>query len=928
MNNALLYTKLFAPPPGERLVERLRLFDLLDEGTRQGRRLSLVCASAGYGKTTLVSSWLRERKIAYGWIGLDEEDNDPKRFLMYWSAAFQNLVPRVEQELSQLLALAQSPGIETFMRFTINELASHPTPVVLVLDDYYRIQNETIHNGLRFLIDHAPPSFHLIILTREDPPFGVSKLRVRGQVVEIRAGQLRFTPAEISQMLQRVNIPEKTGWLEALEQRTEGWAAGLCLALILLQGCEDPQKFIDSFRGSHRYILDYLFEEVLEQQDEATREFLYRTAFLRRLCAPLCDAIVSRVNGMEPGDSRKMIARIEQANLFLIPLDDQRIWYRYHHLFAESLQASYEQIAADDIAKIHRRAALWFENNGNIEEAVYHALEAAHRPAGAPADFSLAARLISGAYQTILFERSLPQTMLNWLDKIPTEIVAAQPVLQLGYAFCSLYVGQLEQAMSLSNAILEEKPAARTVALDSEAQPAVSAASRTILGGAHLVKAIAANLMGNAWQTGIESRQALNLLPETELFQRAFAFWVCGQANRLTGNSRAAEDDFATTVRLAQACGSRFLYYLGRTNQLDRIFEQGRLTEAETGYRQEFEDENKGAGWFHPIATLARIRYGEIQYERNRLTEALEQVEKGLEIAKQLGIQDILLNSYLALMRVQWAMQNTKEAVRALQAAIQTAQAYGVPAWLARVKAMQTELSFMQGNKQAAWDWVNQVEERLAGGSVDHSHLGEYQTLAHMYERQGKYQQALQILEQMRASALAGGRFFNVVRIDAQKAGDMEAMAAQDGSDARQADAALLDVLRMAQPEGYARTFLEKMELIGPALERLRRTDIEPELIEYINMLLSMQGNLAPPAKSQAMASPPVPAQPGMVEPLNSREIEILKLIAEGLSNKEICLRLSLSLGTVKWYTNSLYGKLGASNRAQAIIRGQEIGVL
>ena len=431
-----LATKLYIPPPRPKVVLRPRLIERLNEGLSAGRKLTLISASAGFGKTTLVSEWVAgcdaRPKVRVAWLSLDEGDNDPTRFLTYLVAALQTIAANIGEGVLGVLQSPQPPPTESILTALLNEITTIPDHFILVLDDYHVIDSKPVDHALTFLLEHLPPQMHLVIATREDPHLPLARLRARGQLTELRAADLRFTPSEAAEFLNQVmglNLSAED--IAALETRTEGWIAGLQLAALSMQGNKDVSGFIREFAGDHRYIVDYLVEEVLQSQPEPIRRFLLQTAILDRLNGSLCDA----VTGKEEGNAR--LEALQRGNFFVIPLDDKRNWYRYHHLFADVLRMHLMAEQPDQVSALHRRASEWYEHNGSTDDAIRHALAAE--------DFERAANLVELAVPAMRRSRQgATVTELGWLKALPDELVRFRPVLSVDYAFALFGGGELE----------------------------------------------------------------------------------------------------------------------------------------------------------------------------------------------------------------------------------------------------------------------------------------------------------------------------------------------------------------------------------------------------------------------------------------------------------------------------------------------------
>ncbi len=432
MTAPILATKLYIPPPRPRVVPRPRLVERLNEGLAAGHKLALISASAGFGKTTLVSEWIASCGRPIAWLSLDEGDNDPTRFLTYLVAGLQTIAANIGEGVLGVLQSPQPPATESILTALLNEINTLPDNFVFVLDDYHVIDSKPVDDVLSFLLEHLPPQMHLVITTREDPSLPLARLRARGQLTELRAADLRFTPAEAAEFLNRVmglNLSAED--IAALETRTEGWIAGLQLAALSMQGRSDAASFIQAFTGSHRFVLDYLVEEVLQRQPEGIHSFLLKTAILDRLSGSLCNAVTGRE------DSKGMLDTLERGNLFIIPLDDQRQWYRYHPLFAEVLQARLIDEQPDQVFSLHRRAGEWYEHNGSAADVIRHALAAK--------DFERAAILVELAVPEMRRNRQgATVTELGWLKALPDELVHFRPVLSVDYAYALFGGGEQE----------------------------------------------------------------------------------------------------------------------------------------------------------------------------------------------------------------------------------------------------------------------------------------------------------------------------------------------------------------------------------------------------------------------------------------------------------------------------------------------------
>ena len=602
---ALLATKLYAPILRAGLVPRPHLLQRLTAGL--ACRLTLVSAPAGFGKTTLTAAWLYGAGRAHTWLSLDEADNDPVRFTAYLLAALQKIDPHIGQAAQALMQAPQPPPPEALLTSLLNDIAVTPEPFVLVLDDYHLIQALPIHQQMGFLLEHQPPQMHLVITTREDPPLPVARLRARGQITEIRQADLRFTEEEAADFLRRLmGLDLSTADVAALQRHTEGWIAGLQLAALSMQGSDDVQHFVRSFTGSHRYILDYLLEEVFRQQRAGVQDFLVKTSVLDRLAAPLCDAVTQRAD-----DSRDLLLALEQANLFLVPLDDSRQWYRYHRLFRDLLRT---QRAELDVAALHLRAAHWFEQNGLLDEAMNHALAAQ--------DWDEVERLIEPASAQAINHGQFA-TLNRWLDALPEARLRGSAELAALKGWAQLSLGQFVAVGTWADLAHDLLPA--------DALPFSQALVVCL-------QIYVAQIRSDIPQVVELAHQALSLLEKGDPHGlRGAALANLGSAQVVMGDIPAATRTYRELARLGQEAGHPIsaVSALGSLAWLLRL--QGNPREALALCQQALDLCVDARGETLPLAGQALVGLGMIYYDLNELTRAREHLVKGLELGKQLG---------------------------------------------------------------------------------------------------------------------------------------------------------------------------------------------------------------------------------------------------------------------------------------------------
>jgi LuxR family maltose regulon positive regulatory protein len=934
MPTPILATKLYIPPPRPSVVLRLRLVERLNEGLQ--RKLILISAPAGFGKTTLVSSWIADlqtraasqEKIAnrdsriqnpVAWLSLDEGDNDLTRFLVYLVAALQTIAPMVGAGVLAALQSPQPPPTELLLTTLLNEITTIPNDFTLVLDDYHVIDAQPVDLAITFLLDHLPPQMHLVIATREDPQLPLARLRARGQLTELRAADLRFTPAEAAEFLNRVmglNLSAED--IAALEARTEGWIAGLQLAALSMQGRSDAASSIKSFTGSHHFILDYLVEEVLQRQPEHVRNFLLQTTILDRLSSPLCDA----VTGQE--DGRGMLEALERGNLFVIPLDDQRQWYRYHHLFAEVLQAHLREAQPDRVSTLHRRASEWYEQNGLPSDAIRHALAAE--------DFERAAGLIELAWPAAE-DGSLSTKWLGWVKALPDELVRARPVLSVWYAYALLGSGEMEAAearLTDAERWLEpadnmnerpKNPAAEMVVVDEEQ-------FRSLPATIAIARAYHAQALGDVPGTVTYARRALDLTPEANHLRRGQATALLGLTYWASGDLEAANRTFAGYTMKLRTAGN-ILDAISTTFVLADIrMALGRLHEAVSTLEQLLQFVvDQGEPMPPDTADLYR-GLGELYRERGDLEAAAQYLLR----SKELGEQAELLDWQRRLCVTQARMKQTQGDLDGALDLLNEAERLYIRTPLPDVRpisALKARIWVTQGRLVEALGWAR---ERSLSVDDELSYLREFEhiTLARVliarYKNDpvdGSIHEAMGLLERLLHAAEAGGRIGSIVEILV-----LQALAHEAQGNIPPALMSLERALTLAEPEGYVRLFVDEGEPIRLLILDFRlwiekrKRDQDHNLIGYIDRLLAA---FVRPADIQSTVNN---QQSTMIEPLSERELEVLKLLGTELSGPEIARELSVSLNTVRTHTKNIYSKLGTNNRRAAVRRAEELDLL
>jgi LuxR family transcriptional regulator, maltose regulon positive regulatory protein len=910
--DVLLATKLHVPRPRPGFVPRPRLLERLGQGTVHA--LTLVCAPAGFGKTSLLAEWARSRPGPVAWLSLDASDSDPARFWRYVAAALDRLRPQVAEQVAALLRGPQQPPLEALLTVVVNELAGAVEQVVLVLDDYHLIDAPAVHQSVAMLLERLPPQLRLVLASRADPPLPLARLRAGGQLGEVRERDLRFTAEEAAALLREatgLELPADA--VAALEARTEGWVAGLQLAALSLQGHGDPAGFVATFTGSHRYVLDYLTEQVLARQPEPLVEFLLETSVLERLSGPLCDAVCGR------GDSQRLLEQVERANLFLVPLDEQRRWWRYHHLFAELLQARLRQQAPGREVELHRAAAAWCEQHGLGDDAIGHALAADDR--------EWAARLVERHLEEQILRRSEGATLARWLAALSGEVVRSRPRLCLGQAIAALLRGRAEEA----EALLDAAERAFAAAAEEPYEPSVGRAA-SILANVQAVTAVGradvARLRGDPEAEASFARQALARLTEQDgLLLGSFARYHLAVADWLGGRLTDAEQTLAEVVAERAAAGERYLavrasYDLGHLQQA-----QGRLGAALQTYQQGLELAAEPGHAPLPAAGMAHVGLAAVLYERDELDAAVRHATAGVALCRQLAYTPPLAAGLVTLAWIRQAQGDQRGARDAIDQAEAAMPNPAMVDLLNPVPAQRPRLLLAHGDLAAASGWARRrgLDPR---DRPDYPRERGHLLLARLLLTQHAPDQALELLGRLHALAEGQGRVGSMIEVLA-----LQALARAAVGDHHGALAALAEALGLAAPEGYLRVFLDEGAPMAALLGKLATTPATVQPLATAPLPRAHLDRLVQAFERQGLAVllRPMPGGvvvPGLVEPLSARELEVLGLLADGKSNQAIARELVISLDTVKRHVSHVLDKLGATNRTQAVARARDLRLL
>jgi LuxR family maltose regulon positive regulatory protein len=916
------------------------------------KKLTLVCAPAGFGKSTLLAEWLADGRavgqaISHqgAWLSLDDSDNDPIRFWTYFVAALQTIHADLGLSTLVLLQSPQPPTPELLLTPLLNEVAARPEQMVLVLDDYHVINTPAIHKALLFLLDHLPPQLHLILSSRADPPWPLARWRARAQLTELRADELRFTPAEAARFLQEVmGLDLSVAAITALETRTEGWIAGLQLAALSLQGVSDREQFIAAFSGSNRYIVDYLVEEVLSQQPDEVQSFLLQTSILDRLCGPLCDTVIGHSplairdlsiaeRPMPNDNSQTILEYLEHANLFLIPLDIERQWYRYHHLFAEVLSNRLRQTQRAGAPALHLRASAWYEQQALWSEAIHHALAAE--------DFVRAARLIELVGITLFVQTNIQHSLKRWLSKLPAEIIRDRPRL------CLIYAWTLSAEMDISTGfqwVAEASAALQRNPPQSDDAPIASeiAAMRAML------TAYSSNLAPSeaiAW-----GQQALNALSTDQTTFRCIAAGALGMAYLRLGDVTQAERALAEANRMSQAAGNVYLFIAAAANQVAMQRALGSLRLALATCQETLAWVTQRSALVYPTVGGLYLNLADLLREQNKLGAALRYAEEAVNHSSQEVNPALFIFSRLVLMRIKQAQGEWAQAWTLLRQISALVEQHPAVIHRALLPAIAAQFQVMEGipahnsdpGLTAAMAWAQGVTweegELLAAYrffdfiyQYEHSRIARAQVFIAWGRSTGDsslLHETFIYLERQWQIAEAGSLPWHQIKVYL-----LQALAHQALGDAASAQIALTQALGLAQPEGYVRVFLDEGEPLRLLMTdcRLRMARLPPHqqqlhLIAYIDTLLPAFG-----AVQEVQGSSPSQQRApvlNLVEPLTERELEILRLVNSGLSNNEIAGQMIVTVGTVKKHLNNIFGKLGVSSRTQALVCARGLNLL
>jgi LuxR family maltose regulon positive regulatory protein len=891
----LLATKFYFPSARTNLVSRPRLLERLNEGFRGP--LTLIAAPAGYGKTTLMGEWRAEqgREMPVAWLSLDKGDNDPARFWFYLISALDYLHPGLGGDSIMLLQSHQLPPIESLLTILINDLSAFNKDFLLALDDVHIITAPEIYLGIDFLLEHLPPNMHMVLLTRADPPLALSRLRAQGQLTELRARDLRFTSEEVATFLNEVmKLELSSDEVAALEARTEGWIAGLQLAALSMKGRENVSNFITTFTGSHHYIVDYLVEEVLNRQPDYLREFLLKTSILERLTGPLCDALTGRADG------QATLELLAQSNLFLTPLDDERRWYRYHHLFSDVIQNQLQSRFGNDITHLHKQAAEWYENNHHTKLALDHALEAR--------DFDLASQLFYKYWTEWITLYNLPANLKS-LQQIPRPIIRTAPRLSVinGWMLWAMgKVAETESQISITQKMIDEL--LQTGDFDEE-----SSEYQSLTADTNVLRSLVATHK-RAYPQAIQlAESAIHAISKHELISLAAAYFALSFACQEMGEIDRLLQVSVETLSIARLSGNSSVCanafrYLASTYKM-----QGRLHDAFETYQQALEYAREHEQASEPPYNLIYNSIAELFYEWNDLANAEKYLNQGMKMIEEAGFFVNLLWASPLSAKIKRARGDWQGAVDEMNQVVSMARRDKLTLFASQSEAYFARLQCETGHLQAALAWINSLElardERLGyERGIDAIQC------AYILTKIGRYDEALDLLEWIETASRASNHISSLL-----EALILQALVWHHRRGIPQAVSRLKKALTLAEPEGYMRTFLDYGEPMRALLKAATSSLKDMILLPYTRALLIAFGD--EPGQSQTK-------EQALITPLSERELEVLFLIAAGKSNQEIARELVIALGTVKRHIYNIYNKLDVKNRTECVARARVLQLL
>ena len=884
MNINILQTKLNIPPLRPLVVLRKRLLEILDQGLIQHHRLILISAPAGSGKSTLLAHWIETQSQPSAWISLDSTDNDPIQFVTYLITSLQNVKLAVGDSILQTIGSDLDSGnvnsgwVETVLRPLINDLVQIDHSLILVLDDYHVIENPTIHSAMNYLINNLPPNAYVVISTRSDPSLHLASLRARGQIIEIRASDLRFTLPESTTFLKdTMRLKLTSGEIVSLEKRTEGWIAGLQLAAASLQSQTNIPEFIENFAGSNRFILDYLLEEVLRFESEERYSFLLTTSILNRITGSLCDALTKRSNG------QSMLEQLEIENSFVLPLDNERRWYRYHHLFADLLRHRLAAEHPDKISELHLRASNWYQQHNLVGEAIEHSIAAKA--------YEQAAILIENAVMPML-QRGRQFTVERWIESLPETVRSQRPQLLLLYAWVLLFTGKVEQ---YGHPLKEAEQIWETAGRQDQ------------LGKILAFRANVARLQRDPTLAIDLAQKALDRLPEEAYLHRSISAMVLGDAYVQVGNTRSARAPLESVLNREQGADNQLLLLIAKNRLADSAILEGNLHLANEIYKEVVKSVGNRPIW---QKAEAHIGLGKISLEWNQLQNAENHLSQALALGEQTHREVYLTDGYIALAWLRHAQGDRNQTIKTINHAIQFAKQFEHKNTVRRVFAQQARIRLQQGDQEFAMLWLEKFAPDPDVYIDNYLYEMEFITAARIWLSAGKLSSTEKIISAIKPQVAAAGRQGTLIELLI-----VESLVQMQQEKCDSAIETLKEALVLAEPSGYIRVFANES---NPMIEILHQLTDRHFMPTYIEKLL----------KASRTANTSIPSGNQLIAPLTERETDVLVLMSQGASNQEIADNLTIALTTTKKHVSNILGKLGVKNRTEAVSRGRELGLI
>jgi LuxR family maltose regulon positive regulatory protein len=910
----LLHTKLYIPQIPSNHVARPHLIQKLNQGLKG--KLILVAAPAGFGKTSLLSEWVRQLAQRIAWLSLDKDDNDLARFLSYIIAGLQEVDERIGLELQALVQASQPPPAEMLLAMLVNEIDAIEDDFFLVLDDYQDITAPEIHHALNFMLDHAPPQMHLVIASRADPFLPIPRFRARGSLLELRADDVRFTTQETTAFLNQVTgLDLSRDHIASLQKRTEGWIAGLHLAALTMKDMEDPAQFISTLISDDRYIIDYLVDEVLAQRPSGTKDFLLKTSILERMNAQLCDTVTGE------NDGKKMLSALDQANLFIVPLDNRRHWYRYHRLFADLLRQRLEEsYPPSEITSLHQLASRWYEENNYLFESIEHSLAAE--------DYENAIRLIEQGTEQIFATSQLVSLTRIW-DQIPQEHLLNQPKLCVVFSWAWLATGHPEITEECLK-LVERSFGAEVSDLSSkkDAEELTSPETHGALVEVAVIRSQVAINLGD-FEEALKLALLVHPLLDDEkgaylhnppVASRTVVNFSLGLAHEFSGELEAAENALTEALVLGKEQGNIHIVAVayGHLAKIHRI--RGHIQSAMRLCIQGISDLTEMAGGRTPMSGLLLSELGLIQYEHNDLKSAQDSFQEAINVAKPWAFWEGLLPAYSGQARVKQAQGDKLGAFEVLDE-LESLSKNSPERVSPIVASSRARLWAAEGNLTAAMDWVHAVGMDV-DDEISYPQEGNFIIFARVLIAAKRWDEADRLVGRLVTAAETGKRNGRLIELLVLRAFLLEAQSKRGG-----ALKVITQALKLGEPNGYIRTFLDEgapmLELLSHALSR----GIESEFVEVL--LRAFNGETIDKGRGTTDEDSSIIIPPSsLVEPLSERELDVLRMLKTELSGPDIAHELSIALSTMRTHTQNIFGKLNVSNRRAAVRRAEELELL